>query len=152
MDFYGDTTLHNTLDGVFRLGLSIPFSDMTKFAKVFQWNHCHCACNRSRLTHVKIRVAGGASVLSLHRVLVPELPDGGCGARVSAVLAAAAGPARWPGMHLGPAICRAFSFVPRPARHLSLPTSTQGISSRSPLSGLLVSLSRPVTLTKTNFY
>lgn len=34
MDFYGDTTLHNTLDGVFRLGLSIPFADMLKFAKV----------------------------------------------------------------------------------------------------------------------
>jgi len=34
MDFYGDTTLHNTLDGVFRLGLSIPFTDMQKYAKV----------------------------------------------------------------------------------------------------------------------
>ena len=34
MDFYGDTTLHNTLDGIFRLGLSIPFADMQKFAKV----------------------------------------------------------------------------------------------------------------------
>jgi len=34
MDFYGDTTLHKTLDGVFRLGLSIPFADMLKFAKV----------------------------------------------------------------------------------------------------------------------
>ena len=29
----GDTTLHKTLDGVFRLGLSIPFADMLKFAK-----------------------------------------------------------------------------------------------------------------------
>lgn len=34
MDFYGDATLHNTLDGVFKLGLSIPFADMQKFAKV----------------------------------------------------------------------------------------------------------------------